>query len=96
MGFVGLCVVVLFVVPPLLAPSYSVRQGVYSGEVTATNAGMGMAARPVMRVLVELEDGRGWWVRVPATQAVAPGMDIEIELWCQSEAFEACSARYAG
>jgi len=96
MGLVVLGVVAVFIVPPLIATDYTVRQGVFQAQILSSAAGMGMAARPVIRARVEDETGRVFWIRMPTTVTTAPGTELMIETWCETENFENCIGRYAG
>ncbi|MEO1404919.1 MAG: hypothetical protein AAFV54_00330 [Pseudomonadota bacterium] len=88
--------VYVFVVLPLTAPKFTVRQGEFIGVVAALAAGMGLGARMEQRALIEVEDGRAWWLSVPADQALAQGSKVKVEVVCTTDQFEQCTARYIG
>ena len=94
MSFAGAVIVALFVVPPLLAPQYEVKQGAFEARILSSAAGMGMAGKPVMRAHIEDETGRLFWIGVPSTITVAPKTQIRITVWCETSAHESCIARY--
>jgi len=88
--------VYLFVVVPLSAPKFTIKQGEFIGVVAALAAGMGLGARIEQRALIEIEDGRAWWVSVPADEGVARGDKARIDVYCTSDRFENCAARFLG
>lgn len=90
--FIGIAAV--FIVPPLMATDYPVRQGSFQAEVLSSASGMGMAVRPVIRARVRDDTGRIFWIRVPSTIIVAPGSPLVIETWCETMTFQSCTARY--
>lgn len=94
MAVVVLGVIAAFIIPPLMATDYSVKQGEFRVEVLTSASGMGMAARPILRAQVKDETGRTFWVGVPASITVAPGTDLVINVWCETEAFDNCIGRY--
>lgn len=94
MGLVILAVGAVFIVPPLLAPDYVVRQGLFMAKVQASASGMGMAGRPILRAQVEDETGRRFWIDMPSASIVAPGTPVQIEVWCETDAHLNCAARH--
>jgi|GEM_PF-2617831 len=94
MGLGVLGVVAAFIVPPLMATDYTVREGVFEARILSSAAGMGMAARPVIRARVEDETGRIFWIRMPTTVTTAPGTVLLIETWCETESLDNCIGRY--
>ena len=96
-AFLGLLVVgmlAVFIVLPLMATDYEVRQGPVEARILSSAAGMGMAARPVVRARVEDETGRVFWIALPSTSTTAPDTKLTIDVWCETAAFESCIARY--
>ena len=94
MAAILLGAVALFIIPPLMAPEYAVRQGEFDARILSSTSGMGMGGKPVLRIRAEDETGRIFWMGVPTTIIVAPETPIMIEAWCETEAFESCVARY--
>lgn len=94
-GLAASGLIALFIVPPLMAPSFDVREGRFQAEILASVSGMGMAARPVVRAQVKDSQERLFWVRMPSTSSVAPGTPLQIDVWCETDAYESCTARYA-
>lgn len=88
--------VYLFVVVPLSAPKFTVKQGEFIGVVAALAVGMGLGARIEQRALIELDDGRAWWLSVPADEALSRGSRAKVDIYCVSDRFEQCTARYLG
>jgi len=93
-GLIGLVVISFFIIPPLMAPQYDVRQGAFEARIRTSAAGMGMAGKPILRAMVEDEAGRRFWIGVPTTITVAPETLIMIDVWCESKAYESCIGRY--
>ena len=93
-GLIGVALISLFIIPPLLAPQYDVKQGTFQAHILTSAAGMGMAGRPITRAQVEDEIGRRFWIGVPSVVTVAPGTQILINVLCESEAYESCIGRY--
>lgn len=89
-----ICVAALFIVPPLLAPDYSVQQGSFRAHIVSSISGMGMAGRPIVRAQVEDETGRIFWLQLPPTYITAPDVDLLIDVWCLTPDYESCTARY--
>lgn len=94
MGLVAMGILAVFIVLPLMATDYEVRQGTFEARILSSAAGMGMAARPVLRARVEDEIGRVFWIALPSTSINAPDTDLTIDVWCETPAFESCTARY--
>ena len=96
MGLVVLGVVAAFIVSPLIATDYTYREGVFQARILSSASGMGMAARPVIRARVQDETGRVFWIVMSNTVTTAPGTELLIEIWCETESLENCIGRYAG
>lgn len=96
MGVAILGVVAAFIVPPLLATDYGVRQGAFEARILSSASGMGMAGRPIVRARVEDQTGRIFWIGMPTTAAIAPETRLAINVWCETGTFETCIARYGG
>lgn len=93
-GLVGLAIASVFIVPPLLAPQYEIIQGAFNARILNSTAGMGMGGRLVTSARIEDETGRVFWLNVPSTITVSPDTPIMITVWCETEAYERCIARY--
>ena len=96
LGLVVMGMLAVFIVLPLMATDYEVRQGTFEARILSSAAGMGMAARPVVRARVEDELGRVFWIALPSTSTTAPDTQLTINVWCETPAFESCIARYNG
>ncbi|MEM9668483.1 MAG: hypothetical protein AAF950_06115 [Pseudomonadota bacterium] len=88
--------VYVFVVLPLSAPKFTMKQGEFIGVVAALAAGMGLGAKIEQRALIELKDGRAWWISVPSNEALARGSNVKVEVVCVTDDFQQCAARYTG
>ncbi|MEM7006892.1 MAG: hypothetical protein AAGF33_08965 [Pseudomonadota bacterium] len=88
--------VYIFVIVPLTAPKFTVKQGEFIGVIAALAAGMGLGARIEQRALIELKDGRAWWLSIPADKALARGSEVKVEVVCTTDQFDHCTARYSG
>jgi hypothetical protein len=93
-GLIGVAVISLFIIPPLLAPQYEVKQGTFQAHILTSAAGMGMAARPILRARIEDETGRIFWLQLPSTHISAAGTPLIIDVWCETDAHKSCTARY--
>ncbi len=93
-GLIVCAIVAVSIALPLMATDYPVRQGPVEAQILSSAAGMGMAAKPVLRARVEDETGRVFWVQLPSTHSFAAGTALILDVWCETEAFESCAARY--
>lgn len=80
---------------PLMATDYPVHQGTSDARILSSAAGMGMAAKPILRTRVEDPTGRIFWVQLPSTHISAAGTFLVIDVWCETDAFTSCAARYS-
>ncbi len=78
----------------VLQPKFPVHVGNYTGTMHQAHGSVSYKAS--QKWLVEIDDGRAWWIEVPPSEFAAPGDDVRIRLMCQSEAAERCRAIYLG
>jgi len=96
LGLVAIGMLVVFIALPLMTTDYEARQGTFDAHILSSAAGMGMAARPVVRARVEDELGRVFWIALPPASTTAPDTKLTIDVWCETPAFQSCIARYKG
>ena len=90
-GFGAIIVIAaLFSLAPTLGPKFEFEQGEYAGQVQRSAARVSANGRATQDWLIEIEDGRQFWVRAPTAAIGNRGQDVWIRVLCRDETAAKC------